>query len=256
MADARTVFRVWRKAVPEDEEIVPALVLRMYDEQQTSVFAPAELSEAVEFFAREINAKRLAIYDIAKSRDASEPLRAIRQHFGGDLIRLGIQPDEPLDPPYVAAVADTWSAMCHGTRTDEDWLQPGFGAETLKNWVRAWNAGKQPIAWDLVVVAWDYTATPRGGYPGYDDAMKNMPLPPGRTERAATIIEKAANPEVFAGFSSDLYILHENSRSPAHDGKPGSFYETLKRGEPYHGYYAGAFREVVALYQRLAATER
>ena len=29
-------------------------------------------------------------------------------------------------------------------------------------------------------MAWDYAATERGAYPGYDDAAKNMPLPAGR----------------------------------------------------------------------------
>ena len=55
----------------------------------------------------------------------------------------------------------------------------------------------------------------------------------------------------MAGFSSDLLILQANSANPAHDGSRDSFYETLKRGEPYRGYYAVPFQEVVAIYSGL-----
>jgi hypothetical protein len=90
--------------------------------------------------------------------------------------------------------------------------------------------------WDLVAVAWDYAASSRGGYPGYDDAEKNMPLPEGRNVLAAQMIRETARPSAFGGFSSDLYILH------------GSFYETLKRGEVYRGYYAAPFQDIVRIY--------
>ena len=76
------------------------------------------------------------------------------------------------------------------------------------------------MAWDLITVAWDYTATDRGGYPGYDDARKNMPLPAGRNALAARILSVAKR-QALAGFSSDLFILHVNSRSPTHDGPDG-----------------------------------
>jgi hypothetical protein len=55
----------------------------------------------------------------------------------------------------------------------------------------------------------------------------------------------------WPGVSSDLLILQANSENPAHDGRQASFYETVKRGEPYHGYYAVPFQEIVAIYSGL-----
>jgi hypothetical protein len=98
----------------------------------------------------------------------------------------------------------------------------------------------------LIVVAWDYSATQRGGYPGYDDAAKNMPLPAGRNRLAAEEILRTA--QGLGGFSSDLLILQANSR--AHDG-PTSFYETLKRGEVYRGYYSGPFQEIINIFKAI-----
>lgn len=79
-----------------------------------------------------------------------------------------------------------------------------------------------------------------------------MPLPAGRNDLAADLIRRAAKAQTFGGFSSDLYILHENSRSKPHDGRDGSFYETLKAGREYRGYYAAPLDEIAAVYRRLA----
>lgn len=170
--------------------------------------------------------------------------------FSGGLIRVGVQPDEAIARPFISTVRDTWSAFCHG-KTNDDWQQPSFGAQTLRRWVEKRNAGDKPVAWDLVVVAWDYAATKRGEHPGYDDAQKNMPLPAGRNALAAAEILRCARRGVLAGFSSDLFILHINSRSEPRDGPNSGFYETLKRGEAYHGYYATPFNEGTALLREL-----
>ena len=90
--------------------------------------------------------------------------------------------------------------------------------------------------------------TDRGGYPGYDDAEKNMPLPAGRNRLAANEILKQAKPDLFAGFSSDLFIVQINSQSDSHDGPDGSFYGTLRRGEVYRGYYSVPFQEVTEIF--------
>jgi len=100
-------------------------------------------------------------------------------------------------------------------------------------------------------VAWDYAATEQGGYPGYDDAAKNMTLPAGRNRLAAEEILRTAKVGCMAGFSSDLLILQANSAHPARDGTTASFYETLKRGEAYTGYYSVPFQEIVAVYSGL-----
>lgn len=249
--DARRLFTWWRQACSNTVEIVPALVLRMYDRDQTPVFATKELAELTDFFHERINPRRLAIYDIAARRNPGEAEALLARKFPGGLIRLGLQPGEVIKPLFSAAVHDTWSALCHGRRNEEDWRQPGFGAGTLRQWVVARNSGPQRVAWNLVTVAWDYSATERGGHPGYDDAEKNMPLPVGRNRQASQLIRAAARTEALAGFSSDLYILHENSRPARHDGKAGAFYECLKRGEHYHGYFGGPWQEIVSLYREL-----
>lgn len=250
LADAETVFTLWRQACPREVEIVPTLVLRAYDKQKSEVFSPGDLARLAAFCKRAINPARLAVYDVYARRDQGPGLAALAREFPGGLIRVGIQPDEAIGRQFVSVVEDTWSGFCHG-KSNEDWQQPGFGAETLRGWVDQRNAGRHPVAWDLITVAWDYAATERGGYPGYDDARKNMPLPAGRNALAIRQILSRAKGQVLAGLSSDLFILHVNSRSPAHDGPKGVFYETLKRGEVYRGYYAASFSEVTALFHEL-----
>lgn len=251
VADARRVFAWWRGVCPESVEIVPTLLLRMYDGKQTPVFTVEEARDLGDFFHSEINSGRVAVYDVYQKRDQGEALAVLARRFPDGMVRLGLQPGENVGPPFVAAVQDTWSGFCHGTRNLEDWLQPGFGAETLRQWVEARDAGTKPIAWNLIVVAWDYGATGRGGYPGYDDAEKNMPLPAGRNRAAAGLIYKAAGRGVMAGFSADLYILNENSRSATHDGKTNAFYQTLREGKEYGGYYAVPFREIVGMFHEM-----
>ena len=248
---AREVFTWWRESTPPEVEIVPALVLRMYDQAQSRVFPAGEARSLAQFFRERINPERVAVYDIYPNREQGEDLQVLAGLFPRGMIRLGQQPEEPLREPYAAVVQDTWSGFCHGTRNREDWEQPGFGAVTLRRWVTARNGGRLPVVWNLIVVAWDYAVPGRGGYPGYDDAEKNMPLPAGRNRLAQRLIREAAQPAVFGGFSSDLYILNENSRSAAHDGKEGAFYQTLKRGEEYRGYYAQPLQEIAAIYREL-----
>jgi len=250
VADAEQVLALWRKHCPAEVEIVPTLVLRAYDKRKSEVFSVDELGRLAGFFKRNINPARVAVYDVYSGRDQGDGLAMLSREFPRGLIRVGIQPDEAIAPPFVSAVQDTWSAFCHG-KTNDDWRQPGFGAQTLRRWVEKRNAGRLSIAWDLIVVAWDYTATKRGEYPGYDDARKNMPLPAGRNALAAQEILRSARPAVLAGFSSDLFILHVNSRSAPHDGPAGAFYETLKRGEAYRGYYAVPFNEMTVLFREL-----
>lgn len=256
LEDARRLFAWWRKATPRGVELVPTLVLRMYDRNQTPVFATNELAELAAFFRQQIHPRRLGIYDVHVRPFPPEAMSVLANRFPSGLIRVGLQPGEPLDAPFVAGVHDTWSALCHGKDNTRDWQQPGFGAETLRNWILARNRESRPIAWNLVVVAWDYTPTERGDYPGYDDAEKNMPLPEGRNRAAMQIIRETARPPQLAGFSSDLFILHVNSRAASHDGAGGAFYECLKRGEDYSGYYATPFQEIVSLYRELRARQR
>jgi len=53
-----------------------------------------------------------------------------------------------------------------------------------------------------------------------------------------------------------LLILQLNSASSSHDGKMGAFYETLKQGRAYDGFYAGPWREITGIYQALRVKRR
>lgn len=244
-----SVFRWWREACPKAVDLVPTFVLRMYDKAQSPVFAPEELRA----FCRELKdlrVDRVAVYDIYPNRDQGACLPVLEQEFKGGVLRVGLQPGEKLAAPYLGAVEDTWSAFCHG-KTNEDWTSPGFGRDTLRTWIEERNAGAAPIAWDLIVVAWDYAVTKRGEYPGYDDAEKNMPLPEGRNRLAVHEILRLADPKRLAGLSSDLFILQVNSAGKAHDGPTRAFYQSLRSGKPYAGYYAAPLNEIAALYHQL-----
>jgi len=255
-ADARRVFTWWRRCLPAEVELVPTLVLRMYDKRQTPVFSTDDLQALSAFFKQDIRVNRVGIFDVYPNRDQGPELNVLAEAFPGRLTRVGIQPDETLQPPLSEAVEDTWSGFCHG-KTNADWLDVGFGADTLRKWIAIRNQSPHPTAWDLIVVAWDYASTQRGEYPGYDDAKRNMPLPVGRNVLAMREIFRLARPEKLAGFSSDLTILqHASSMSKAHDGLPDSFYQTLKRGEVYRGYYGRTFAEVAAIYRGLRAGKR
>jgi len=249
---AYQVFSWWQRACTDSVEIVPTLLLSMYDKNQTPVFTEEELSNLCKFFRGKINPKHCAVYDVYPNRIQPGDLTVLTRYYPDGLIRVGLQPGEELTPPFKSAVEDTWSGFCHGIRNEQDWLQPGFGAESLRKWILERNNTTTPIAWDLIVVAWDYSVTQRGEFPGYDDADKNMPLPAGRNLMAVKEILSLARPSSLAGFSSDLFILNENSRSAQHDGGDGAFYRTLREGKQYNGYYAEAFREILAVYRDLA----
>lgn len=254
VAETKRIFRDWRKACPASMEIVPALVLKMYDKATTPVFTAAELDELLTFFKTEISAERIAVYDVLPKRDQGDALAAMAKQFPKGMIRVGLQPDEPLDAPFTAAVEDTWSGFCHGL-TNKDWQDRGFGRDTLRKWISLRNEQTKPIVYDLIVVAWDYANTKRGEYPGYDDAHKNMPLPAGRNRLAVDEILANARPDVLAGFSADLLIIELNSETPQHDGN-GSFYKTLKAGRNYKGYYAKPWQEMCEIFHSLVQVRR
>lgn len=247
--EAARVFRDWKRSCPASVEIVPALVLRMYDKAAGPVFPEKELADLLAFFKAEINAHCVAVYDVLPDRDQGKALAMMANAFPHGLIRVGLQPDEALEAPFTAAVEDTWSGFCHGL-ANSDWQDRGFGRDTLRKWVAQRNAQPRPIAYDLIVVAWDYANTKRGEYPGYDDAHKNLPLPVGRNLLAAREILDHARPGTLRGFSADLLIIELNSETPQHDGRR-SFYTALKAGTHYGGFYASSWREVCDIFQML-----
>lgn len=249
-AETTRIFRDWRRACPASIEIIPALVLRMYDKTAAPVFSPAELDELLAFFKAEIHPAKIAVYDVLPKRDQGSALATLAKNYPQGLLRIGLQPDEPLDAPFSGAVEDTWSGFCHGL-TNDDWRDRGFGRDTLRKWISLRNGHSKRIAYDLIAVAWDYANSKRGEYPGYDDAHKNLPLPSERNRLAAREILVLAKSEAFAGFSADLLIIELNSETAPHDGKD-SFYAMLKAGKPYTGFYAQPWREVCDIFQTLS----
>jgi hypothetical protein len=224
----------------------------MYDSTAAEVFPAEDLATLTKFLKAEINPHRIAVYDVLPKRDQGPGLLALSREFPNGLLRVGLQPGEPLAAPFTGAVEDTWSGFCHGL-TNDDWRDRGFGRDTLRRWVAERNAEPAAIAYDLIVVAWDYSNTKRGEYPGYDDAHKNLPLPANRNFLGANDILAQAQPDRLAGFSSDLLILELNSETPQHDGPHKSFYETLKTGQPYDGFYAAPWREVCQILHALSS---
>lgn len=244
------LLRHWREACPAGVDLVPTLVLRMYDKAGTLVFTADEAREVCTL-ARQAGCRRMAVYDVMPGRDQGPALEVLAGEFPGRLIRVGVQPEEKIGQPFSAAVQDTWSGISAG-RSHEDWLRPGFGADTLRGWVRARNAQSKPVAWDLIAVAWDYSSTEHGEYPGYDDAAKNDPLSAVRNALGLDLILNEARPGLLRGFSSDLLIVESNARHPNRDGPAASLYPALKAGRPYRGTFAGALDEIASLYGQLA----
>ena len=247
-----SLLKLWRTACPRTVELVPTLVLRRYDKEQGQVFSTQEITEVCAIIKRELKPRTAAVYDVLPNRDQGAALDVLAREFVGKLVRVGIQPEEEIKQPFVGAVQDTWSGLCHG-KTNEDWLSPGFGAESLRKWIAARNSQTKPVAWDLVAVAWDYSTTERGEYPGYDSILKNMPLPAGRNRLAARQTLNEADKKILAGFSSDLLILESNGRSANRDGREKAVYECLKRGEVYRGYFAEPLEEIASIYRALKA---
>lgn len=78
-----------------------------------------------------------------------------------------------------------------------------------------------------------------------------MPLPVERNRIAAQLIHESAKLGKLAGFSRDLYILKETSRTASHDGRSDCFYQCLRRGAIHRGYCGEPFQEIIALYRQM-----
>jgi hypothetical protein len=243
-------YRIWQVASAGAVDLVPTFVLRSYDKEQREVFSCQEMMELCKEL-KKLGVRQVAVYDVLPNRDQGQNLALLLREFPEGIIRVGIQPDESVTSPFTKVVEDTWSALCHG-KTNRDWASPGFGSETLVKWIHIRNAQNVPVVWDLVAVAWDYEATQRGEYPGYDDARKNMPLPAGRNRLAARQILAQAKKTVLAGFSSDLLIVEANSRGGKRDPDGQTLYQCLKNGVIYAGYFSRPLDEIASIYRDLA----
>lgn len=264
---AKTVFSYWKTYGDQyGLEIVPTVVLETYATPATMNFTDAELIELSEWCKTNINSKEFGIYDVYVRQSSGSrqdlQLGQLSSNVEVSLVRVGIQPGERLNSYYTSGVQDTWSAECHGL-TNELWEFPRYykgtnkyGRKLLEEWVTdRIEEEKRKIIWNLIPVAWDYDLPldPFGYiFPG-DDALTNDPPVPGRLVLSKDYIiswyQEGTKNKQFGGFSCDLHILEANSY-----GRPEAvtFYDRLRSGQTYDGYFGNAMTEVGQVYQSLS----
>lgn len=263
--DAKVVFQLWEKYGKEYHlNIVPTVVLQSYAKQELLNFSNEEIIDFVKWSLENINANEFGIYDVYIRHQPGTlqdgQLTVLREAVGNKLIRVGLQPGEPLSQHMAGGVEDTWTAECQGL-TNELWENPvvvngtdNYGRKLLHEWImERINGEERRIVWDMIPVAWDYDEPVDSlGYvcPG-DDALINDPPMKGRIELCDQYIAKwykENNAESkFFGYSCDLHILEANSY-----GRPErpSFYQQLKSGNPYRGYFAEGMDEIASVYAK------
>ncbi len=268
---AKQVFLHWKKYGAEyGLEIVPTIVLESYATPSKLNFSNSEIASLAQWCEENINKSEFGIYDVYVRQSIGSvqdlQLTEIKSQTKLNLVRVGIQPGEKLNSYYHSAVQDTWSAECQGL-TNELWEHPRYfsgtnkyGRRLLNEWVNERiNGESRKIIWNLIPVAWDYDS-PLDPFsyvfPG-DDALINDPPIPGRLVLSKKYIlswyTEGSSNRLFGGFSCDLHILEANSF-----GKPErpSFYEQLRKGLPYTGYFSGAMNEVAEVYDSLKTDKK
>lgn len=264
--DARRVWGWWKRyGAEEGLTVVPTVVLENYANPSSLNFTDTEIGEIAGWCLAEMHTDEFGVYDVYIRQQPGSvqdrQMARLKARFGDKLVRLGLQPGEPLNTNCVAGVEDTWTAECQGL-TNTWWEEPApeagpdlYGRRLLESWAEERRDGEsRHIVWDLIPVAWDYDNPPDAyGYvcPG-DDALINDPPPAGRLElchRAiASVYPDGLRTEKFGGYSCDLHILAANSA-----GKPErpAFYDRLRNDLPYIGYFAPALEQVATIYDRL-----
>ncbi len=263
--DAKDVFELWKKyGAKNGLTIVPTVVLQSYAKDEKLNFSDDEIISLASWSLNNIQADEFGIYDVyvrhAPDSKQDTQLAVLHAAVGNKLIRVGLQPGEPLNKYMAGGVEDTWTAECQGL-TNELWEHPvtvngsnKFGRLLLEEWVmeRIKGDGRR-IVWDMIPVAWDYDdPVDSFGYvcPG-DDALINDPPIKGRIELCDQYISKWYQEnnaiDQFFGYSCDLHILEANSY-----GKPErpSFYQQIKSNQTYTGYFAEGMLEIASVYAK------
>lgn len=265
LADAKQVLLLWKKYGEQyGMLIVPSVVLESYAKQEALNFSNEEIIAFAKWSLDAIQAEEFGIYDVYVRQGPGYKqdlqMAALREAAGNKLIRVGLQPGEALNKHMAGGVEDTWTAECQGL-TNELWEHPvtvngsnKFGKNLLEEWVmERINGEDRRIVWDMIPVAWDYDKPVDSlGYvcPG-DDALINDPPIKGRIELCDQYISKWYKDNKaehkFYGYSCDLHILEANSY-----GKPErpSFYQQIKQGLPYTGYFSDGMKEIATVYSR------
>ena len=244
IVDAERVFETWRRSCPPEVDVVPALMLHPWNSQQDELFSSAEMKLLTRFFKGGINPTRLAVIGLKGESDEGASFKLLASEFKSGLLCIGLQPAAKVGAPFSGAVLELKNALCPG-KSNEDWQQSGSGLATLRKYAVGRNEQSLPVTWNLLVTAGDYNGS---GSAADDDPERNMPLPSWRNTLAAREILDVAQPSSFSGFNTDLHSLQVSSQTLTHDGSGYSFYEMLKRGQIYVGFYARPFHEIVKVY--------
>jgi len=248
LVEAERVFQMWRTACPSEIELVPALMLNGGSTNQPELFSPLEIRRLSEFFKHEVNPNRIAVFCSHRANEVS--LSALQTNFGTGLIRLGLQPSDKLQAPFSGAVAHTWSAFCSG-QSNEELQRDASGLEALRKWIDVRNEQPIPVVWSLGIVGCNLSKTANDTLPVHDDPERNAPVASGRNATVFSELLQRTGRGTFGGFNADLQALQLSSGAVSHDGSGYSFYEMLKRGQLYVGYYARPFLEIVNAYGSL-----
>lgn len=246
--EAQQVFERWRGSCSAEIDIVPTLLLR--SDRNSHIFSAAEAQKLAGFFKTEVNPARLALINADNSARQAPCLEILAGEFKNGLLRLGLSLGEKLNRPFAGGVRDTWTVFCTG-RNNEEWEKADAGLDAVRNRIAATNNEPFRVSWKLIVAAADSTTTNASVM--RDDPERNAPLPDGRNLIMATELLRHAQPAAFTGFNCDLQALQASSQSVSHDGSGYAFYEMLKRGQTYVGYYARPFHEIVKIYGDLRA---
>ena len=266
--EAKKVLLTWKEAAKGlNVKLIPTVLLQDYSNYSTPALGPMNFTdeELLEFaqWSQENFGEEFGIFDVyvrqsnGSLQDAQ--LTKLKEAIGNNLVFVGAQPNIPLCHHFKRAVQDTWTAECQGN-TNELWVSPRNGQNVGKKLLDQWVSDRvknesRPITWDLIPVAWDYeetTAKDEYGYicPG-DNALYNDPPIPGRLRLSKDAIfaqyPGSWRNDKLAGLSSDLTILQANSAGCTKDRD--SFYEAIRTGKVYEGYFAGAINEIADVYE-------
>jgi hypothetical protein len=241
--------------------VVPTVVLENYTNPPVSNFTDDEILEFASWCMENINPDEFGLYDIYPRQQAGGvqdvQITKIKNQIGNKLVHVGLQPGQPLNANMKAGVEDTWTAECQGL-TNELWLNPVqyngtnlYGRLLLEQWVmERKNNESRRIVWNMIPVAWDYDnpVDPYGYISPGDDALINDPPIVGRIDLCHQYFSlwygSYTDPQ-FGGYSCDLRILELNSFGrPEHP----SFYECIREGNYYTGYFARGINEIAQVF--------
>ena len=267
---AKKVFLKWKEAAEGyNVKLVPTVLLQDYSNTTTPAnstmnFTDAELIDLAKWFQENFG-EEVGIFDVYTRQSGGSlqdvQLTKLKEAIGDNLVFVGFQPGVNLSQHFKRAVEDTWTAECQGN-TNDLWSNPiggqNVGKKLLDNWVlERVRFESRPITWDLIPVAWDYeetTAKDQYGYvcPG-DNALYNDPPIIGRLKLSKDAIfshyEGGWRNKRLGGLSCDRTSLQANSSGCRKDKT--DFYEAIRVGKVYEGYFASAMNEIAEVYEEV-----